>query len=86
MADFANIICGVRHDSVFGPLKFCLYLLPLSTNVRDFGVLFDQFLNFDDHITAICRSTHFYIRIICKLQICYRMMLDILLFMSIRLL
>ena len=28
----------------------------------DLGVLFDQFLNFDDHITAICRSTHFDIR------------------------
>ena len=29
---------------------------------------FDQFLNFDDHITAICRSTHFHIRNICKIR------------------
>ena len=34
--------------------------------VRDLGVTFDQFLNFDDHITAICRSTYFHIRDIGK--------------------
>ena len=33
-----------------------------SLKVRDLGVTFDQFLNFDDHITAICRSTHLHIR------------------------
>ena len=25
----------------------------LTSKVRDLGVIFDQFLNFDDHITAI---------------------------------
>ena len=25
-------------------------------------VIFDKFLNFYDHITAICRTTHFHIR------------------------
>ena len=25
-----------------------------SSNVRDLDLIFDQFLNFDDHITAIC--------------------------------
>ena len=39
-----------------------------SLKVRDLGVTFDQFLNFDDHITAICRSTHFYIRNIGKIR------------------
>ena len=34
--------------------------------MRDLGFIFDQFLNFDD-ITAICRSTHFHIRNICKI-------------------
>ena len=32
-----------------------------SLKVRDLGVTFNQFLNFDDHITAICRSTYFHI-------------------------
>ena len=33
-----------------------------SSKERDLGVIFDQFLSFDDHITAICRSTHFHTR------------------------
>ena len=36
--------------------------------MRDLGVTFDQFLNFDDHITAICRSTYFHIRNIGKIR------------------
>ena len=36
--------------------------------MRDLGVIFDQFLNFDDHITAMCRSTHFHIRNIGKIR------------------
>ena len=37
-------------------------MITQSSKVRGLGVIFDQFLNFDDHITAICRSTHFHIR------------------------
>ena len=33
-----------------------------SSKVRYLGVIFDQFRNFDDHITAICRGTYFHIR------------------------
>ena len=75
LSDFANIICGVPQGSVLGRLKFCLYLLPLSAILRyhnigyhvyaddtHIRVIFDQFFNFDDHIIAICRSTHFHIR------------------------
>ena len=54
-----------------------------SLNVRDLSVTFDQFLNFDDHITAICRSTYFHIRNIGKLGIYYRIMLGLLLFMHL---
>ena len=32
-----------------------------SLKVRDLPVTFDQFLNFDDNITAICRSPYFHI-------------------------
>ena len=39
-----------------------------SLKVRDLGVTFDQFLNFYDHITAICRSTYFHIRNIGKIR------------------
>ena len=35
--------------------------------VTDLSVTFDKFLNFDDNITAICKSTYFYIRIIGKI-------------------
>ena len=36
--------------------------------VRDLSVTFEQFLNFDDHITAICRSTYFHVRNIGKIR------------------
>ena len=54
-----------------------------SLKMRDLGVTFDQFLNFDDHITAICRSTYFHIRNIGKLGIYYCIMLVLLLFVHL---
>ena len=38
-----------------------------SLKVRDLGVIFNQFLNFYDHITDVCRSTYFHIRNIGKI-------------------
>ena len=38
-----------------------------SLKVRDLGVTLDQYLNFDDHSIAICRSTYFHIRNIGKI-------------------
>ena len=43
-------------------------MITQSSKVRDLGVIFDQSLNFDDHITDICRSTHFHIRNIGKIK------------------
>ena len=42
-------------------------MISQSSKVRGLGVIFDQFLNFYDHITAICRNTHFHIRNIGKI-------------------
>ena len=39
-----------------------------SLKVRDLGVVLNHFLNFDDHITAICRCTYFHIRNIGKIR------------------
>ena len=39
-----------------------------SLKVRNLGVTFDQFLNFDDHITAICRSIYFHIKNIGQIR------------------
>ena len=36
--------------------------------MRDLGARFDQFLNLDDHITAICRSTYFHTKTIGKIR------------------
>ena len=149
MSGVANLVCGVPQGSVLGPLKFCLYLLPLdaipryhsidyhiyaddtqlyisfkcntplasliklnncisdirvwminnklkisdsktefivfrspqakqdlcglsvivgdsiiqqSSKVRNLGIIFEQFLSFDDYNSSVCRSTHFHLK------------------------
>ena len=34
MSGVANIVCGVPQGSVLGPLKLCLYLLPLGAILK----------------------------------------------------
>ena len=39
-----------------------------SSRVRDLGVVFDQYLTFHDHISGICKSAHFHLRGIGRIQ------------------
>ena len=39
-----------------------------SSKVRGLGVVFDQYLTFHDHISGICRSTHFHLRSIGRIR------------------
>ena len=40
----------------------------VSCKVRDIGVVFDHHLIFHDHISGICKSTHFYLRSIGRIR------------------
>ena len=39
-----------------------------SSKVRDLGVIFDQYLTVHDHISGICKSTHFHLRDIGRIR------------------
>ena len=39
-----------------------------SSKVKDLGVIFDQYLTFHDHISGICKSTHFHLRGIGRIR------------------
>ena len=36
--------------------------------MRNLGIIFDQFLSFDDYISSVCRSTHFHLRNIGRIR------------------
>ena len=38
------------------------------SKVRDLGVIFDQFLNFNEYISGVCSSTHFHLRNIGRIR------------------
>ena len=46
LSDFANIMCGVPQSSVLGPLKLCLYLLPLSTILMYHNIGYHVYVSF----------------------------------------
>ena len=39
-----------------------------SSKVRELVVVFDQYLTFHDHISGICKSTHFHLRSIGRIR------------------
>ena len=56
MSGVSNLVCGVPHGSVLGPLKFCRYLLPLG------GIL--KYHSIGYHIFA--DDTQLYISLKCN--------------------
>ena len=52
----------LKHDLSDLSVNVWGNLIKPSVKVRDLGVILDQTLSFDDHISAICQSAHFHIR------------------------
>ena len=43
-------------------------IIQQPSKVRNLGIIFDQFLSFDDYISSVCRSTHFHLRNIGRIR------------------
>ena len=56
LSEFAEIVCDVKQGLILGPLKFCLYMLPLSAILR--------FHNFGYHMYA--DDTQIYVSFKCE--------------------
>ena len=57
MSDFANIICGVPQESVLGPLKVCVYLLPMSVILKYHKIGYHVYANDTKlHISFKCKQ------------------------------
>ena len=66
LSDFASLLCGEPQGSVLGPMKFCLYFLPFGAILRHHNIGYH--INADDHISGICKSTHFHLRGIGRIR------------------
>ena len=65
------ILIGSRHQhSLFEMEHITLngHDMSLSESVRDLGVILDNRLNMNDHITSVCRSANYHLRNIAKIR------------------
>ena len=54
------------YNTILKPYHIPNHTIPYR--MRDLGVIFDQFLSFDDYISSVCRSTHFHLRNIGRIR------------------
>ena len=66
MSGVANLVCGVPQGSVLGPLKYCLYLLPLGATLRYHSINYHRYAD----------DTQFYISFKCNTPLSYLIKLD----------
>ena len=58
----------LKHDLSDPSVKVGGNVIKPSEKMRDLGVILDQTLSFDDHISTICQSAHFHIRNIGRIR------------------
>ena len=49
ISEFAELVCGVPQGSVFGPLNFCIYMLPIGSLMRHHDIYFYIYVD-DTHL------------------------------------